>query len=257
MNLLELNGKLRDLLITDELTPYLDQDAFYNGLLVSGREEVKRIGFGVSANLRTFQQGVENNCDLILTHHGLMLGKKGFDQLIHNRLKYLFQEDISLWVGHFVLDAHPVFGNNAQILKTLGIEESTPYIDFSGAPWGRLGKFDEPVAFNEVLARIHPHLSPQTTVYNFGNETVQKIAVVSGKGAPTADANDWLMQNNVDLYITGEVHEWNQEESREYGLNLIGGGHYHTEMFGVKAVQKHVEQEWGLETMWLDVENPI
>jgi len=40
-------------------------------------------------------------------------------------------------------------------------------------------------------------------------------------------------------------------------MNFIAAGHYHTEMVGVQALQKVVEEEWGVETVWLDVENVI
>jgi putative NIF3 family GTP cyclohydrolase 1 type 2 len=62
----------------------------------------------------------------------------------------------------------------------------------------------------------------------------------------------------IDLYITGEAHEWNREIFKEAGINFIAGGHYNTEIFGIKALMDYVKSNFkGIDCSWLDLENDI
>lgn len=257
MNLHEYNQKMLDALMVDYIPQHLSGDPLQNGIQSWGREQVETVGFAVSASLAVFEKAVKAGCDALVVHHGIF-PTKTMDPFTWKRWEYLAKNDLSLWSAHFVLDAHPRFGNNAQILKTIGVEVFEPYTDFSGDPWGHMGDVSEPVSTAEIVKRLGDKLSPDSIVYDFGPEKISRVAAVSGKGAPSrfSDLVD-LREKGVDLYITGEVHEYNREMFREAGMSLIGGGHYHTEMFGVKALQAYTESEWGLNTVWIDDVNNV
>lgn len=249
--------ELEQLLITDELRPYLDQDILHNGFQTRGSDQITKIGFGVSASMELFRLAKEEGCQAIIVHHGLNVEKRNLDVLSYQRFAYLIQNDISLWGGHFVLDAHPVLGNNAQILKTIGAKRTAGYPYHNSAPWGAVGEFSQASSLESILDALKGKLSPNTITYDFGPKEVKKVVAMSGKGAPRHTDMQWLIDNDVDLYMTGEAHEWNREFFREAGIHFIAGGHYHTEMFGLKAVQKHISQEWDIATAWLDLENSV
>lgn len=254
MKLQEFDQRLSELLIIEELKPHLDQDRLHNGLQTRGAGEVTKVGFGVSASLQLFEMAVEAGCDALVVHHGVSIQPRNLEALTYNRMAFLIKNDIALWSAHFVADAHPELGNNAQILQTIGMQKHMPYVDFTSAPWGRVGSFDAPRQLSDILHELKPLLSPDTIVYDFGPQEVSKVVSVSGKGAPMEMES--LMREGVDLYLTGEVHEWHREFARESGVSIVGGGHYHTEVFGVQAIQKEVDT-WGLETVWLDVSNTV
>jgi dinuclear metal center YbgI/SA1388 family protein len=254
MKLQEFDQRMSEMLITDDLKPFLAQDPLHNGLMTRGSGEVTRVGFGVSSSQRLFEMAAEAKCDALVVHHGVPIQATNLEALSYNRMAFLIKNDIALWSAHFVGDAHPTLGNNAQILQTIGIDSHEPYIDFSNAPWGRVGNFAQPRALSEIISALKPRLSPTTLVYDFGPKEVKRVVSVSGKGGPAEMES--LMRDGVDVYITGEVHEWHREYARESGITIIGGGHYHTEMFGVQAIQKEVNT-WGLETTWLDLENEV
>ena len=87
---------------------------------------------------------------------------------------------------------------------------------------------------------------------------MKKIVAVSGKGAPHPSDMTYLINENIDLFITGEVHEWNRELFRETGINFIAGGHYHTEMFGIKALMAKVKKDLPqITSVWLELDNEI
>lgn len=257
MKLHDWNQKMEELLFVDFIPGHVEKDRLQNGIQSWGREDVRKVGFAVSASIEVFKKAVEEGCDALVVHHGILPGER-MDQYTWERLAFLAKNDLTLWSAHYTLDAHPVLGNNAQILKAIGVDEFEPYVDFSGAPWGHIGNLNEPLSIQDIVARLQERMSPDTIVYDFGPELVQRIVAVSGKGAPGMfrDMFD-LQQAGADLYITGEVHEWNREMFREVGMHMIAGGHYHTETFGVQALQHYSEQEWGIETAWIDLPNNV
>lgn len=258
MTLHDFDQQMRAFLCREELLPHLAQDNLYNGLMTHGSGQVTKVGFGVSASVELFRLAKAAGCDAIIVHHGLNIPAKQLDLSVYKRLEFLIKNDIALWSAHFVLDAHPEVGNNAQILQAIGTPNSSePYVDPAHqAPWGRLAHFMEPLTVTDVLEKLDGRLSPQTIVYDFGPTENRTVAAVSGGGAPRSEDFAQLKELGVDLFITGEVGEWNREQIRELEINLIAGGHYHTERFGVQALQPVVES-WGLETVWLELENPV
>ena len=196
-----------------------------NGLMVKGKGEVKKIGFGVSASLSLFEKAKEKKCDAIVVHHAFNLPQSNqYDSIFQNRIGFLIKNDISLFGYHFLLDAHPEIGNNVQVLKTIGAKTVKPYLHH-GDPWGWIGELEKEEDLSVIEKRLKSHLSKRATAYPFGPKKVKKIVAISGKGAPIGPAMQELTEEEIDLYITGEVHEWNRELFREAEINFIAGGH--------------------------------
>jgi putative NIF3 family GTP cyclohydrolase 1 type 2 len=58
----------------------------------------------------------------------------------------------------------------------------------------------------------------------------------------------------VDTFVTGEGAHWTYGMAEELGLNVLYGGHYATETFGVKALAAHLSEKFKLP--WSFVEHP-
>ncbi|MFH1426507.1 MAG: Nif3-like dinuclear metal center hexameric protein [Candidatus Kerfeldbacteria bacterium] len=255
LSLEEFNDKMKALLLTDELASFVAQDSLSNGLQSRGKDEIQTIGFGVSANMKLFEMAKKAGCDAIVVHHGINMQAPNLDRLSYERLAYLIKNDITLWSSHFLLDAHPELGHPAQIIKLLDGRRTEAYLS-DGAPWGSVGELQNGSTLESVVATLKPHFSERTVVYDDGPDEVKRIVVATGAGAPYSSGMDELMDKGIDLFITGEAREWNRDLFREAGIHFIAGGHYHSEAFGVRAVQKEAEK-WGLNTLWLDAENPL
>lgn len=255
-----------------ELQKFLDNYMYYdrkmdmsridpymtNGLMVKGKEEVNRIGFGVSASLEFFKKAKEKNCDALIVHHTFNFPVfNHYDPIFQNRIGFLIKNDISLFGYHFLFDSHPEVGNNVQILETIGAKPVRPFI-LAGNPWGWIGEYKKAIQLSQIVANLKPYLSSRTVIYDFGPEEIIKVVAVSGKGAPSPAEMAFLKNNEIDLYITGEVHEWNRELFREAGINFIAGGHYCTEVFGLKALMDKITNNLpGAESEWLKLHNEI
>lgn len=229
-----------------------------NGLMVRGKEEVQTIGFGVSASIALFDKAHGAGCDAVVVHHSFNLPPHNrYDRIFQNRMSLLIHRDMSLFGYHFLLDAHPEIGNNVRILKTIGAKPVEPY-NLHAAPWGWVGELETPVGLEGIEKKLRPLLSNRTVIYSDGPKQVKRVAAVSGKGAPSGGGMQELLDRKIDLYITGEAHEWNRELFREAGIHFIAGGHYHTEVFGVRALMEKTQQQFpDLKTVWLDLPNEV
>lgn len=259
MNIKKIEVYLYNLLHFDKLLDMSKIDPFMtNGLMVKGNEKISRIGFGVSASISLFEKAASEKCDALIVHHSFNLPPYNrFDKIFQDRLSCLFSHQISLFGYHFLLDAHPQVGNNVEILKAIGAKVEAPYL-FQGSPWGYTGSFVREESLPKIIGKLKPYLSPRSVYYDFGPKMIRKAVAVSGKGAPGPSDMQALSDNNIDLYITGEVHEWNRELFREAPINLIGGGHYHSEMFGLKALMAKIQKDLPeIATVFLDLENEV
>ena len=102
----------------------------------------------------------------------------------------------------------------------------------------------------QVLDKLGLTADRALSVLPFGSAVINSIAVVSG-GA--ADDVYQAMAEDVDLYITGDASHQIYHPCLENGINLICGGHYHTETWGVRLLSERTAADTGLETVFIDV----
>ena len=233
-----------------------DKDPYMpNGLQVRGREEVNLLATGVSASLRLFEEAVARKADALLVHHGLnMPPGMLLDTIFNQRLRFLFEHDLSLFGYHYLLDSHPEVGHNVLIIKGLGASPTEPYGE---AGWGWYGEFEEPVALEHLAEECQRMFGQLRASYLFGPAEVRRVVALSGKGAPNPGDMEGLIRAGVDLYITGEPHEWNRELFREVGISFIAGGHYNTEKLGVLALGEVIRERLDVEVEFIDLPNEV
>ena len=91
---------------------------------------------------------------------------------------------------------------------------------------------------------------PAIKVWPFGSTTVRRVGIVSGGAASFVDD---AAEAGVDVYLTGEMSHSHYHQAQELGLNVVFAGHYATETAGLKALANHLEDKFGLETVFLDL----
>src|SRR3569832_1970806 len=114
----------------DELLAYLDElldvrrydDYAPNGLQVEGAEVVRTVVSGDTASRALVEAAVRAGADALLVHHVYFL--RGEDPRVvgmkRARIAPLLAHDINLLAYHLPLDAHEIYGNNAQLARVLG-----------------------------------------------------------------------------------------------------------------------------------------
>lgn len=243
------------------LNSYLEiekfKDSGTNGLQVPGKGEVGKIALGVSASLELFQQANRKGADMIVVHHGLLWegSQWRISRLLKGRLKFLFDDDISLLGYHLPLDAHPEIGNNAQIAKKLDIKIIGKFGEYKGEAVGWEGTFKKPRRFDGLLKEITKVFGFKPWYLKGGENILKTVAIVSGGGASIIPE---VIDKKIDVYITGETGEFIPQAAKEGGINYIAAGHYNTEKFGIQALGEVVKKKFPtLEIKFIDIPNPL
>ena len=245
MKLGELVSELDSLLKLEDFS----SDESANGLQVEGREEVKKVALAVDACGYVFRQAAKLSADFIFVHHGLIWGGiRSIKGTLRSRLKLLLENGLSLYACHLPLDAHPELGNNAQLLKLLGIERRGEFGEYHGRRIGYWGELPQRMSVASFAALVEERLATRCRSVDFSGY-VKRVGVVSGGGwSAIFDAE----RIKVDTLLTGEPSHSAYSLAEELGVNLIFAGHYATEKLGVLAVGEHLRERFGLEVVFID-----
>jgi dinuclear metal center YbgI/SA1388 family protein len=245
----------RDELVRD-LNALLDianiKDASCNGLQVQGAEEVTRVGLTVDACLEAYKQAGDKGCQMLLVHHGLIWGGgiRAVTGVAKQRLALLLKHDMSLYVSHLPLDAHPRLGNNAGLAKILGLKKTKPFAMYRGRAIGLRGELAKPMAAKALAERAAKALAASVRVYGDAKKRLKKIGVVTGGGTMAITE---VAELGLDALVTGEGTHAAELEACETDVAIIYAGHYETETLGVKALGAALKKRFRVTTEFLDV----
>ena len=249
MQLQELDSHLRAWL---PLAEFEAIDPSLNGLQVGRRNpEVRHVAVAVDACLESFRRAAELHADLLFVHHGIFWGKEcPITGSRYERLRSLLDNDLGLYAVHLPLDQHPELGNNAVMMRELGVGALQPFGSFKGSDVGYYGCLPQPLRLEQLVERLFQDRSAVLSVLPFGPEAIERVGIVSG-GAPFAV--DEAIEHGLDLFVTGDASHVVYHRAQEAGINVVFGGHYLTEVWGVRAVAARLESELGLQTSFIDL----
>lgn len=220
----------------------------FNGLQVENSGRVRKIGAAVDASTQIFAAAAEQGIDLLLVHHGLFwAGLQTITGPVRRRLAFLFERDIALYSAHLPLDLHPVVGNNAQLAAALGLKNPEPFFEMKGQLVGLKASFQ--IFPNELARKLEESLGNPVKLYAGGPPTTSSIGLITGGAGSEIHA---VAAAGVDTFITGEAPHWAAVAAGDLGVNLLLGGHYATETFGVKALAAHLAGKFDLPWEFID-----
>jgi dinuclear metal center YbgI/SA1388 family protein len=210
-------------------------DVSLNGLQVDNDGgEIRKIAFAVDANLETFTRAAAGGAGLLFVHQGLFWGSpERISGSLRRRLQFLLSHNLALYAVHLPLDQHPTLGNNAALAELLGIENPEPFGLYHGRKIGYKGQLKTPLTMDGAVKSISFQGNKPLGVYPFGPPEIRSCAVVSGGAAEEALQ---AIDEGLDLYVTGEINHTIYQQIQENKLNMIAGGHYATEVWGVRKV---------------------
>jgi putative NIF3 family GTP cyclohydrolase 1 type 2 len=93
-------------------------------------------------------------------------------------------------------------------------------------------------------------LGGKLTAFKFGPQQTRTIGIVTGGAGGEIYR---VGQEKVDTFVTGEAPHWAAVAAEELGMNLLLGGHYATETFGVRALAAHLAKRFRLTWEFLDL----
>jgi dinuclear metal center YbgI/SA1388 family protein len=230
------------------LSTFPDYPGAQNGLQVSGRARVSRVGAAVDASIAAIEGAVTQAVDLLVVHHGLYWdGLRPLTGRSYQRVAPLIRGNVALYSAHLPLDAHPELGNAAGLIRTMGLKRGGPFGRFEGAHVGFQARVNE--SRDKLRQRVEAAVGSPARLVPGGPERSEKVGVVTGGGGSSVREAAEL---GLDTLITGEGPYHCDVDARELGLNVLYAGHYETETFGVKAVASRLQHEFGVEVVFLD-----
>jgi dinuclear metal center YbgI/SA1388 family protein len=247
MDLHEVASYLNAYLRVSEVPDY---SGAVNGLQLANAGTVTRVAAAVDAAQASIEGAVEAGADLLLVHHGLFWdGNRPVTGRRYRRLKTLMDAGVAVYSAHLPLDVHPEVGNNVLLARALGVEVEGTLGSYKGHPVGVRGSLD--IQRDELAARLETVLGGPVKVVAGGPDRIRSVGVITGGAASEIGA---AMEAGLDAFITGEGAHHNYFDAEEGGINLYLGGHYRTEVWGVRALAAHLEEKFGL--TWTFIEHP-
>lgn len=239
-----INNFLTDLLMSSPVP-----DFGFNGIQVENTGEIKKIAFAVDVCEETIKKAIAANCNLLIVHHGLFWGK---DLPItgghYRRIKALLENNIGLLAYHLPLDGHAEVGNNAQILKKLNASNFKPCGFHKGFAVGYIGELAIAKTIDEIAKTLEIP-DDSLKVLSFGKKEITKVGVLSGGGGHYFQD---FVDAGAEVFITGDAEHILYHAAKEQNANIIFGGHYHTEIWGVLALQKLLSETFSVETEFIN-----
>src|SRR5437667_585358 len=248
----------------------VDWDNALNGLQIENSGRATRVGAAVDVSTRVFTEAARKKIDLLIVHHGLFWpGLQPVRSALRRQLQIAFANDIALYSAHLPLDIHRKVGNNAELARALGLplgvrghvrafksgdmspqsKSARPFLEEKGQPIGL--KVDASMPRSELVRKLRIALNGPVKVFDSGPKRTRLVGIVTGGGGSEIYR---VAQENIDTFITGEAPHWAAVAAEELGMNLLLGGHYATEVFGVKALAAHLSKRFKIP--WTFINRP-
>ncbi len=233
-------------------TAFKDSPAAFNGLQLANSGKITRIGAAVDAGLHPFRQAVAAKVDFLIVHHGMYWDMpQALTGPVYDRVKTLMDGDCALYSSHLPLDSHPEIGNNALLMKQVGLTADRGFIPNEGGDIGAIAKSSGTRA--ALKAKLES-LYGRVTSIEYGSDSPAEVAFCSGSGF---SALKELLPTGVDTMVTGELREECFNVAQERKLNLYLCGHYATEVHAVKALAAELSAKFGLPWEFIATDNPL
>jgi dinuclear metal center YbgI/SA1388 family protein len=239
-----------------EAKKFRDYPGAKNGLQVSHKKPVKKVGWAVDADIESIGKAGKEKVDFLIVHHGLFWGSSAFDRKIRGkRIREAKRLGLAIYSSHLPLDAHPEFGNSIGLLRALGLEKwkRKRFGKVMGREIGykveggrvRLGELANRVALlrSKHTERVGSFagFEGRVEVIVGGPKICRKIGIVTGGFGDL----DQAVKAGLDTLITGEADYPTEVKAKELGINLILGGHRETEVFGVRKLAHCLQSNKG------------
>lgn len=238
------------------LQPSKYRDYSPNGLQVEGREQVRRVVTGVTASQALLDAAVVEGADAILVHHGYFW--KGEDERVRGmkkqRLQTLLRHDINLFAYHLPLDGHPQLGNNAALARVLGLEIDGVMEPGNPLSIGLTGRLPHAMSAEEFADYVESRLGREVLHIGESKDEVETLAWCTGAAQGFIEQAQAL---GVDAYLSGEISEPTVHIARETGIHYFACGHHATERYGIQAVGDWLAEQFDIEHVFIDVDNPV
>ena len=215
---------------------FRDYPGAKNGLQVSHKNPVKKVGWAVDADTESIQKAGKEKVDFLVVHHGIFWGSSSLDRKIRTkRIRLAKKLGVAIYSSHLPLDAHSELGNSIGLLRALGLGDARrkPFGVAKGRAIGWKvdgGRWK----LGDLANRMSRATGKKAVILEKGPQMCRRIGIVTGGFGDL----DQVVKAGLDTLITGEADYPTEVKAKELGINLILGGHRETEVIGVRVLAK-------------------
>lgn len=227
MDVLDIVERINDLFIVTNKEVYVSE----SGLTYHADKKINKLGYCVNLTLETIEEARILEVDMMVTHHDAWDEIYGLKEAC---IEKLAEYGISHYYNHLPLDDCN-FGTNDSLLKNLNLKTGKRTHESEGLYFGRIADYEEEIELNVLVKNIEELLEEPVRYWDFNNKKVKRVGLVCGNGGSTTCLKE-AVENNCDVYITGECNLYTIQYAQFKGINLIIGSHTFTEFFGIQSL---------------------
>ncbi len=205
-----------------------------------GNKSLKKILLALTCTDDVVEQAIKNNCDLIISHHPLILDK--FNKISTENKAILpaikaIKNNIQVYSAHTNLDSADrgiayklaeMFGlTNIRFMDEIGEESRL----------GRIGEFEEEISLDLFVKNLKKILKIDKIklINGYENKKIRTIGVIPGSGAGLIP-----QIKDIDLFVTGDVKYHNALDVGNFVV--IDAGHFETERIILSVIKELLSQ---------------
>lgn len=242
-----------------EITNFLDKELMINeipdypfaenGLQISSRKlEINKVASAVDASLPVIKKAIDQGVNMLIVHHGLFWnGIQKLEGAVFEKFALAIENGLAIYSSHIPLDIHKEYGNNTLLSQAIGLQNVVPFHEWKGIDLGLKGTFEG--TRDELSKKLQSVLGYEVHMCPGGDEEVGCVGVITGGAGSEVQT---IRDEGIDTFITGEGPHWSYTLGEEIGLNVLYGGHYATEVFGVKAIGEKLAVQFELDHVFID-----
>lgn len=246
--LLEITSFLSDLLQVSDYS-----DVAINGLQVeSPMRNVSKVAVAVDAGHSILEQAAEQHAQLLVVHHGLFWGSSApITGPLAKKIALCMNRGVSLYAAHLPLDGHITLGNAAQLASYLSASNISPCYFHRGKAIGVHAQLQSPKSLEEIATLLSSceGVTGAPFILPFGSRTVTRVGIATGSATSCIPDTAAL---GLDVLITGEPKQECYHTAKDFGCSVICMGHYASETFGVRALERVLREHFSVETSWIN-----
>lgn len=198
------------------------------GIQIGACDEINSVYVALDITPEVADDAISKDVDLIVSHHPVIF--EPVDRILKESVVMkLIKAGISVYTTHTPFDIGDG-GNNDYFIKTIGLPAGMPLKCTKEGVRGELGRIvvlQKPISIEEVLQRVKRISGTAHAVSGDPNRKVRKIGICTGAGAELIESA--RMENDCELFITGDIKYHQAQDALALGLSLIDATHYHME----------------------------
>ncbi|MFC1834195.1 Nif3-like dinuclear metal center hexameric protein [Thermodesulfobacteriota bacterium] len=229
--------------IADQLFPFEEAEEWDNcGIQIGDIDKpIASVAFSLDPTPQTVRFAADNSCDLLVTHHPLLLEPLKTvrsDHFTGRTILNAASAGVAILSMHTNLDAAPG-GLNDYLAAALGLSETQVPLPARSA---RLGRLSEPATVHQLAAKIASDMSIDSVrVITHDDSEVSRVFVAAGSGMGYLHE---ARRHRAHVMVTGDVRYHAAREAMELEMPLIDAGHFGLEKCAVSLLRRAFSQEF-------------